>query len=65
MLVVAGLSLNNLKPQVWDPASPYYIPQLKAVMVSYADFHRVPRRRDDAMKDGLHRALGIPEGIKV
>lgn len=65
MLVIAGLSLSNLKPRVWDPVSPYHIPNLKAVMVSYADFHRMPARRKEAMKDGIHKALGIPDGMKV
>ena len=37
MLVVAGLSLKNLEPRVWDANSPYHLPGLKAVMVSYGD----------------------------
>lgn len=43
--VVAGLSLRNLHPRVWDPQSPYYLPELRAVMVSYADFNRAPARQ--------------------
>jgi 7-cyano-7-deazaguanine tRNA-ribosyltransferase len=65
MLVIAGLSLKNLKPRVWDPESEYYLPQLKAVMVSYAEFHMLPARRKQAMKLGLHKYLGVPDGIKV
>lgn len=65
MLVVAGLSLNNLKPQVWDPESPYYLPGLKAVMVSYADFHRKPASRRAATERGLRGFLGVPEGVKI
>ena len=65
MLIVAGLSLNNLKPRVWDPESPYFIPQLKAVMVSYADFHRVPARKKTAVADGLRKMLGIPQGVEI
>jgi len=65
MLLVAGLSLVNLKPMVWDPTSSYYLPTLQAVMVSYADFHRMPARRRQAINQGLREYLGIPEGIKI
>jgi 7-cyano-7-deazaguanine tRNA-ribosyltransferase len=65
MLVVAGLSLTNLHPRVWDPSSPFYLPRLRAVMVSYADFHRMPARRRAAMASGLHAYLGIPQHVKV
>ena len=65
MLVVAGLSLKNLHPQVWDPDSPFHIPALRAVMVSYAEFHRMKARRAAAMKAGLRAYLGIPDGIEI
>lgn len=65
MQVVAGLSLKNLQPRVWDAASPYFLPSLKAVMVSYADFHQMPARMKQAMKMGLHAYLGVPEGTQV
>src|SRR5438094_21135 len=65
VLVVAGLSLNNLKPRVWDAASPYYLRHLAAVMVSYADFHRAPSRRKKAMEQGLHTYLGVPETVEI
>src|SRR5438128_8762318 len=65
MLVVAGLSLKNLQPRVWDISSPYYLPNLQAVMVSYADFHRMPAKRARAMAEGLHGFLGIPKKIKI
>jgi hypothetical protein len=65
MLVVAGLSLKNLKPKVWDPDSQYFLPSLQAVMVSYADFHAMPARRKTAMDQGLHGYLGIPPNIKI
>jgi hypothetical protein len=63
--IVAGLSLKNLKPAVWDKESPYYLPDLHAVMVSYADFHAMKWRRTAAMKQGLHGYLGIPKRVKV
>lgn len=65
MLIVAGLSIKNLEPRVWDGQSPYYLPDVTAIMVSYAEFHRMPARRRAAMDVGLHRYLGVPEGIKI
>ncbi len=63
--IVAGLSLKSLKPRVWDPKSEYYLPALRAVMISYADFHRQPAQRRKAMEHGLHKHLGIPSRIKI
>jgi 7-cyano-7-deazaguanine tRNA-ribosyltransferase len=63
--IVAGLSLKNLKPRVWDPTSSYYLSNLQAVMVSYADFHQMPVRRRKAMEQGLHTSLAVPETVKV
>jgi hypothetical protein len=65
VLVVAGLSLKNLQPRVWDAASPYYLPNLRAVMVSYADFYRRPRAREAAMEQGLRLYLGIPRAVEI
>lgn len=65
MLVVAGLSLKNLKPRVWDPQSPYHLPSLRAVMVSYAEFHRMPARRRKAMEQGIHAYLGAPPEVQI
>lgn len=65
MLVVAGLSLKNLEPRVWDPRSECYIPALAAVMVSYGEFHQMPARRKAAMEQGLRRYLGVPEEVKI
>jgi len=42
MQIVAGLSLKGIKPRVWDANSPYHLSELQAVMVSYADFVRMP-----------------------
>ena len=49
VLIVAGLSLKNLEPRVWDPESPFHLPTVAAVMVSYAEFHQMPARRAAAM----------------
>jgi len=63
--IIAGLSLRNLKPKVWDAASPYHLSGLRAVMVSYADLDRTPARRRKAMEKGLRAYLGIPEGVSI
>src|SRR6266542_5423653 len=65
MQIVAGLSLKNLQPRVWDAASPYYLASLRAVMVSYADLHQKPSHRRQAMEDGLHGLLGVPEYVRI
>ncbi len=65
MEIVAGLNLTSIKPRVWDESSDYYLPQLGAVMVSYAEFHQSPTRRDRAMEKGLHESLGIPDHVKI
>ncbi len=65
MLIVAGSSLSGLRPYVWDANSSYFLPNLAAVMVSYADFYQMPTRRRKAMEQGLHAHLGVPENIKV
>lgn len=63
--IVAGLSLKNLKPRVWDSNSSYYLRRLRAVMVSYADFHRMPARRRKAIEQGLHDYLGVPGHVSI
>lgn len=65
MLVVAGTVLKNLQPRVWDPQSPYYLENLRSVMISYADFFQMPAQRKRAMDQGLHAFLGAPEGVRV
>ena len=65
MLIVAGLSLKNLEPRVWDPASPCHLPALRAVMVSYADFHRHPARRRGAVERGLRAYLDVPASVRL
>lgn len=65
MQIVAGFGLKGLKPPVWDPTSPYYLKDLQAVMISYADFHKLPSQRRKAMEKGLHEHLGIPKTTKL
>jgi 7-cyano-7-deazaguanine tRNA-ribosyltransferase len=65
MLIVAGLSLKNLQPRVWDQKSPYYLRSLRAVMVSYGEFHQMPRQMEKAKELGLREYLGIPAHINV
>jgi 7-cyano-7-deazaguanine tRNA-ribosyltransferase len=63
--IVAGLSLKNLHPRVWDPSSPFHIPTLSAVMVSYGEFHQMQARRKAAMEQGLRTYLGVPKEIEI
>ena len=63
--IVAGLNLVSIKPKVWDKASDYYLPQLDAVMVSYAQFHQSRTRYDQALEKGLHASLGIPKRVNI
>jgi 7-cyano-7-deazaguanine tRNA-ribosyltransferase len=65
MLVIAGLSLKNLKPRVWDSTSAYFLPRLQGVMVSYADFHAMPVQRKLAMDQGLRAFLGVPARTRI
>ena len=65
MEIVVGLNLTSIKPKVWDESSDYHLPNVNAVMVSYAQFHESPTRRDRAIKGGLHTSLGIPEDVKI
>ena len=65
MEVVAGLSLKNLQPRVWDPQSPFYLADLTAIMVSYADFKLMPAQRRAAMRQGLRDYLGVPNHIAI
>jgi 7-cyano-7-deazaguanine tRNA-ribosyltransferase len=65
MLIVAGLSLKNLKPRVWDPKSPYFLRSLQAVMVSYGEFHQMPAQLEKAKRLGLREYLGVPPNISI
>ena len=65
MEVVVGLSLSNLKPRIWEPDNEYYLDRVEAVMVSYAEFDGNRKARREAMEQGLHEYLNVPEGIDV
>lgn len=65
MKIVAGISLKGIKPRVWDPDSPYHLPDLQAVMISYADFIKQPAKHRQAMEKGLHACLGVPKSISI
>jgi 7-cyano-7-deazaguanine tRNA-ribosyltransferase len=62
--IVAGFGLKGIKPRVWDQTSPHYLKDLQAVMISYADFHKMPSQRKQAMEKGLHEHLGVPKNVK-
>jgi 7-cyano-7-deazaguanine tRNA-ribosyltransferase len=63
--IVAGISLRNLNPRVWDDASPHYLPNLSAVMVSYAEFLAVPSWKRRVEREGLRTALEVPDSVRV
>lgn len=65
MLIVAGLNLNQINPRVWDKSSPYYLKDLKAVMLSYAQIHPRLKTRAQMMKEGIRSVLNIPDEIKI
>lgn len=65
MQIVAGLTLKHLTPRVWDINSPHYLPQLSAVMISYADFIASASWRLRGARDGLHQALSVPEHLQI
>ena len=65
MKIVAGLNLVNIKPPVWDEQSSYHLPELQALMVSYADFHQSPTLRNRSMDKGLHASLNVPKHVKI
>ncbi len=64
MQIVASLSYNR-KPRLWNPDSPYFLPDLRAVMVSYADFDRMPVVRQRVMEQGLRAYMNVPETTQV
>jgi 7-cyano-7-deazaguanine tRNA-ribosyltransferase len=57
MEIVAGLSLKNLRPRVWDRLSPEFIAKLGAVMLSFDEFRRLPHLRREAMAGGFPAVL--------
>jgi len=64
--VVAGLSLKNLRPRVWDRRSPEFIPGLTSVMLSFDEFRRRPAVHRGAMAGGFPAVLGPgAAGVKV
>jgi 7-cyano-7-deazaguanine tRNA-ribosyltransferase len=65
MLIVAGLSLKNLQPRVWDPESPHFLPSAQAVMVSYGEFHQMPVQMEKAKELGLRKYLRAPDHVQI
>lgn len=60
MEVVAGLTLKNLRPRVWDPAYPSeHLTSLTSVMLSFEEFRQRPRLRRQAVEHGLRYVLGL------
>lgn len=65
MLIVAGLSLRNLEPRVWDKDSEYYLRNLRAVMISYADFQANAKALTEAESVGVRRWLDVQRDVRV
>jgi 7-cyano-7-deazaguanine tRNA-ribosyltransferase len=65
MQIIAGVSLRSLNPRVWESDSEYYLPDLTAIIISYADFHQSASARIKAMERGLHDYLNVPAHIKI
>lgn len=65
MLIVAGLNLAHLEPCVWAKSSEYYLSDLQAVMISYAQIHKKPQLRLRMMSEGIRSVLSIPDETKV
>ncbi len=63
--IVAGISHKGLNPRVWDVNSPYHLTDLKAVMISYADFAKSATARRHALMQGIHNYLDIPKTVKI
>jgi hypothetical protein len=57
--LVAGLSLKNLRPRVWNPHSHEHAPRLTAVMLSFDEFRRRPPVLRKAYSEGLRSVLGL------
>ena len=64
MQVVASLNLNR-NPRVWNPESPYYLSNLKAVMISYADFDKAPVLRERVMEQGVRAYLSASSTTQI
>ena len=65
MEIVVGLSLTNRKPYVWQPASPYFIPSIRSIMVSYAEIGTKKGSRNKIMQQGLRAYLEVPDNIAI
>jgi hypothetical protein len=62
MEIVAGLTLKNLRPRVWDPLSPDHVPGLTAVMLSFNEFRYRPALLRQAISAGLTSILFAGRG---
>jgi len=64
LLVVVGTQLDHA-PKFWDKSSEWYLPEAKAIMVSFADFHKSKTKRKAAMDKGLKEYLGVQPDMLV
>jgi len=64
VLVVVGTELDGV-PRFWDKSNEWYLSQAKAMMVSYAHFHRSSSKKKAAMQRGIHAYLGVSPDMSV
>ena len=64
MLIVVGTQLDHA-PRFWDKSDEWYLPEVKAVMVSFADFCKSKTKKKSAMEKGLRGYLGVQPDVLV
>ena len=64
MLVVIGTQLDHA-PKFWDKSSEWYLPEAKAIMISFADFYKSKCKQKAAMDKGLKEYLGVQSDMLV
>lgn len=65
MRLIAGVNLRNPVPRFWDPEDPYHLPQIRGLMISFADFHGYSTRIKAVRDRGLRSYLRIPKDVDV
>ena len=56
---------QTIRASCLGPRSPYHLPHLRAIMVSFAEFELAKTLREKALAEGLHGALGVPEDVQL
>lgn len=64
MLLVVGTQLDQA-PRFWQKGDEWYLRDVTALMLTYADFHKKPVKRRKAMELGLRDYLGVSSHVRV